>query len=255
MTGDGVIFTSSISGSPITTSGTFNLATSLNTQTAHYVFAGPTSGGAATPTFRALVSGDMPGSGAGSGTVTSVALTLAVPGVFTESVTGSPVTSTGTLALTIGLATETENFVWAGPTSGGPSTPTFRALVVADIPLTGYASFQSTVFAGPEQDLVTVLSGSTDAIVFPGTNMITTSGVDATTLATPTAGAFGTGADGAQLRIVDAGGHAHTVTTSANKIVPSHHLITFGGTVGSFIQLIAYNGLWYPMANTGVVIT
>lgn len=42
----------SVSGSPITTSGT--LAVSLATQSAGTFFAGPTSGSAATPTFRAL---------------------------------------------------------------------------------------------------------------------------------------------------------------------------------------------------------
>lgn len=63
-----------------------------------------------------------------SGTVTSVALSM--PAIF--SVAGSPITSSGTLAVT--LATETANTVWAGPTSGGAATPTFRALVTADIP-------------------------------------------------------------------------------------------------------------------------
>jgi hypothetical protein len=48
----------SVAGSPITTSGTFNVT--LATQTANMVFVGPTSGGAATPTFRALVSDDIP---------------------------------------------------------------------------------------------------------------------------------------------------------------------------------------------------
>lgn len=48
----------SVSGSPITTSGT--LAVTLATETANTVFAGPTGGGAATPTFRSLVSADIP---------------------------------------------------------------------------------------------------------------------------------------------------------------------------------------------------
>lgn len=46
-----------------TTSDIFSLSTqqlNLDTQTAHYVFAGPTGGAAAAPTFRALVSGDIP---------------------------------------------------------------------------------------------------------------------------------------------------------------------------------------------------
>lgn len=64
---------------------------------------------------------------AGSGTVTSVGLSL--PSIF--SVSGSPVTTSGTL--TGSLATQTANTVFAGPTSGGAAAPTFRALVAADI--------------------------------------------------------------------------------------------------------------------------
>jgi hypothetical protein len=48
----------SVTGSPITTSGT--LAVTLATQNANTVFAGPTTGSAAAPTFRALVAGDIP---------------------------------------------------------------------------------------------------------------------------------------------------------------------------------------------------
>jgi hypothetical protein len=61
------------------------------------------------------------------GTVTSVALSL--PAIFT--VTGSPVTSSGTLTAT--LANQTTNLVFASP-NGSTGTPTFRSLVAADIP-------------------------------------------------------------------------------------------------------------------------
>lgn len=64
----------------------------------------------------------------GAGTVTSVALSL--PNVFTVS--GSPVTSSGTLSAT--LATQQANAVFAGPGTGANAAPTFRALVAADIP-------------------------------------------------------------------------------------------------------------------------
>lgn len=64
----------------------------------------------------------------GAGTVTSVA--LALPNIFTVS--GSPVTSSGTLTGT--LATQSANAVFAGPTTGSAAAPAFRALVAADIP-------------------------------------------------------------------------------------------------------------------------
>lgn len=47
-----------VAGSPVTTAGT--LAVSESTQTANRVKAGPTSGGAAVPAYRALVNADMP---------------------------------------------------------------------------------------------------------------------------------------------------------------------------------------------------
>jgi hypothetical protein len=67
-------------------------------------------------------------SAAGGGTVTSVGLSL--PNLFT--ITGSPVTASGTLTAT--LATQAANRVFAGPTTGADAAPTFRALVAEDIP-------------------------------------------------------------------------------------------------------------------------
>lgn len=67
--------------------------------------------------------------GGGIGTVTSVGVS-APTDVF--DVSGSPVTSTGTLALT--FDNQTANTVFAGPTTGSPAAPTIRALVAADIP-------------------------------------------------------------------------------------------------------------------------
>jgi hypothetical protein len=64
----------------------------------------------------------------GSGTVTSVGLSL--PAIF--SVSGSPVTTTGTLTGT--LAAQPANYVWAGPASGAAAAPTFRPHVCADLP-------------------------------------------------------------------------------------------------------------------------
>ena len=74
--------------------------------------------------------------------VTSVA--LSAPNIF--SVSGSPVTSTGTLALS--LATQTANYVWAGPTTGSAATPSFRALVASDIPALSYLSTSGGTVSG-----------------------------------------------------------------------------------------------------------
>lgn len=72
---------------------------------------------------------DLSASGGGSGTVTSVDMT--VPSIL--SVSGNPITTSGTLALA--LATQSANRVWAGPTTGSAAAPTFRALVAADLPV------------------------------------------------------------------------------------------------------------------------
>jgi len=94
-------------------------------------------------------------SGSGLGTVTSVALTA--PSFI--SVSGSPITSAGTIALS--LASQTANQVFAAP-NGSNGTPTFRSLVAADIPsltstylglstggtVSGNTSFTGTVSLG-----------------------------------------------------------------------------------------------------------
>jgi hypothetical protein len=88
-------------------------------------------------------------SSSGSGTVTSVAMT--VPSIM--SVAGSPVTGAGTLAVT--LATETANTVFSGPTSGGAATPTFRSLVAADIP---------SITAAKVSDFQTAVSANSNVV-------------------------------------------------------------------------------------------
>lgn len=88
--------------------------------------------------------------GTSSGAVSSVGLSL--PGIFT--VTGSPVTAAGTL--TGSLNTQTANTIWAGPTSGGAATPTFRSMVIADVPTIPAAhtsGFATVATSGAYSDL------------------------------------------------------------------------------------------------------
>lgn len=77
-------------------------------------------------TFRNIP--DSTGGGGGGGTVTSIGIT--VPSIL--NVSGSPVTTSGTIDLT--LADQSANLVFAGPASGAAATPTFRSLVSADLP-------------------------------------------------------------------------------------------------------------------------
>lgn len=88
----------------------------------------PASGGGTTTFLRA--DGTFATPAGGSGTVTSVG--LSAPSEI--SVSGSPITTSGTLALT--WANQTANKVFAGPTTGSPAAPSFRAIVADDLPIT-----------------------------------------------------------------------------------------------------------------------
>jgi len=83
-----------------------------------------------------------PTDGGSAGTVTSIFLTAPVE----FSVGGSPITTSGTLALT--WATEAANKVFAGPSSGGVATPTFRSLVAADINGLAPTFAVTTIYSG-----------------------------------------------------------------------------------------------------------
>lgn len=79
-----------VSGSPITTSGTFAIGT-VN-QSANTIWAGPASGSSATPAFRGLANADFPTSGVSAGTYNS--LTVNAQGIVTGgSIVGSGITS------------------------------------------------------------------------------------------------------------------------------------------------------------------
>jgi len=142
----------------------------------------------------------------------------------------------------------------------GPNSPDFDTVVGQSSNL----PFQFEVLTGTT-DVITGGGGSLDqppgsaaSTIVPicGTSFIETAGVNATTLASPVAGAPSAGGnDGLEITIIDNSGHAHTVTCSANAITPSHHLITFNGTQGSFVTVVARNGKWLPVQSSGVTIS
>jgi hypothetical protein len=66
----------------------------------------------------------------GSGSVTSV--TFTGDGTILSSTPSAPVTTTGTLLAT--LKTQPAGTIFAGPATGGPALPTFRAIVASDLP-------------------------------------------------------------------------------------------------------------------------
>lgn len=115
------------------------------------------------------------GGGGGGGTVTSVGLSM--PNIF--SVSGSPVTSSGTL--TASLVSQTKNRVFAAPASVN-GVPVFRALVAEDIPDLSsqydfYYSWNMKVNSGSTYQILktgaSVYSGA-----YNGINMIAGNGIE-----------------------------------------------------------------------------
>lgn len=174
----------SISGSPITSSGT--LAVTKATQSANQVWAGPTSGSAAQPAFRALVAADVPtfigdtggspnssvqgavpvanqgdaaaakylkadgswgipaGTG-GAGTVTSVNITQPAAGI---TASGGPITSSG--SITLALANDLSALEGLSSTGFAKRTGTDAWSVSTNIAPSDFASVDSFQFlAGP----------------------------------------------------------------------------------------------------------
>lgn len=135
------------------------------------------------------------------GTVTSVGLSL--PSEFTVS--NSPVTTSGTL--TGVWASQSANYVFAAP-NGSSGTPTFRAIVAADIPTLNQ---NTTGSAGSVANAVTFNSsgGAAPNTTFNGSSPIT---VDYSTVGAPKTD--GTGASGTWS--ISISGNAATATTSTN---------------------------------------
>lgn len=89
------------------------------------------------------------GGGGGGGGVSSVGLSAAPSSVF--NISGSPVTSSGTLALS--MDNQNANVVMAGPTTGSAAAPAFRALVAADLPAAALTS--AHLFVGNGSNIAT----------------------------------------------------------------------------------------------------
>lgn len=225
-----------VTNSPVTSSGTLTAA--FTTQSANSLFAGPTSGAGAVPTFRALTTADIPALPYGTGTVTSVGLSL--PSIMTVS--GSPVTSSGTLTGT--LTTQAVNAIFAGPSSGAAAAPTFRALTTADIPALSYVSS---------------VSGTTGRITSTG---------GLTPIIDLASGVITAGTTGSITAIpvitVDTYGRVTSITTAANPqgtvtsvaaTVPSVLSISGSPITSSGTLAITYSGTALPVANGGTGIT
>ncbi|MGA9854242.1 MAG: hypothetical protein WBR29_03055 [Gammaproteobacteria bacterium] len=176
--------------------------------------------------------------GSGGGTVNSVAL---ADGSTTPlySVTGSPVTDTGTLTFT--LMTQDANCVVAGPTSGSAAQPTCRAMVDSDLPA-GPASggapdsfgYQGTPVNSQSGNYTvaasdngkSIVEGATGTISIPCdtlgagfvTTIVTTGGTSTVTASSGTL-YWGNGTDTSGNRTITAIGVATVIVTSTNCVI------------------------------------
>ena len=91
------------------------------------------------------------------------------------------------------------------------------------------------------------LIGTADPIPFPGCVAITSSVVNALTLAAPLPGVQPMGDDGKTLFVVSINAQAHVITCPSGALLGGKHLATFAAAVGNQIVLIAYNGVWIPV--------
>lgn len=139
------IFT--VSGSPVTTSGT--LTGALATQSANLIFAGPTSGSSAAPTFRSLVTTDIP----------QIPLSTGVSGIL-------PIANGGTGLSALGTGVDT----WLG-------TPSSANLASA---LTDKTGTGSNVFATSPTLVTPILGTPTSGTLTNCTGLPLTSGAGVT---------------------------------------------------------------------------
>lgn len=178
----------------------------------------------------------------GAGTVNSVA--LSVPAEFT--VAGSPVTNSGTLA--VSRTTQAANLVQAGPASGAAATPTFRALLTPDLPPVG----NSMAFrAGRFYIANGITSGGTSATI-PSGSLIAGAPIfvpNAVTLQTLSCIIAGTVSGTAHVRMAlytDAGGYPGAPVAGADSgdLSTTAAAVMTSGTLGAALAPGWYWPVW-----------
>jgi hypothetical protein len=88
-------------------------------------------------------------------------------------------------------------------------------------------------------------AGPTAITITHGKVIVTYAGVAAMTLATPVAGSPANGGNDAQaLKIIDASGHAHTLTVASNVINGNKHVLTSAGNIGDDATITSYNAVY-----------
>lgn len=155
-----------LSGSPVTTSGM--ITATLANQNANLFFAGPSSGSATTPSFRAIVNGDLPGSGAltvngvsialGAGGTITAAATSIVPGTTTIPSGGTPNGLLYDAAGTLGNLATAANGVLI---TNGSQVPSISSTLPSGIAATNMALTTPNIGAATGQSVALTTTSST----------------------------------------------------------------------------------------------
>ncbi len=186
-------------------------------------------------------------SGFGSGSVTSVACT--VPSGFT--VAGSPITTTGTLAITLDSQAASKFLV---SPSGSSGSPTFRVMAAADLPMVTTAKGGTGIDTSGVTDgqiLMGTTSGHTWSLgtLTAGYMASITNAAGAITVAVATP--FTTDVDGSTVTFDLATSNTHRVTLTASRTLA----LANAGSGGKkfFIELIEDGtGGWTPTWWSGI---
>lgn len=251
----------SVSGSPITKSGTLTLTKVSETQ--NTVWAAP-NGSAGVPTFRALVAADIPTLNQNT-TGSAGSFTGSLSGDVTGTQSATVVSSVGgSAASAVNVATvlvngnQSGNKVLASPSNGTSGAPAFRALVSADVPPINLASTSNGGITGslPLGNLAQGGAITNNAIVWNGTawaagsvggGALVVTGSTASPQAITAAGgiAFSGGASRSMWFVAGSGG-AVTVTATpqiAAATTVGQELIVVGTSDTNTVTLNDGNGL------------
>lgn len=246
-----------MTASPTTLSGSGTQTFALATQAANLVFAGPSSGVDAAPTFRALVAADIPSLNyqaplgftavANTVTVNGHALSSNVTVSATDITTGTlphaqlptllsgdiPNNAANTSGTSAGLSgTQTAHFVYAAP-SGSNGTASFRALVAGDIPSLSYDASGAATTAQSNAEAAFTGDVSKSANAF-ATTVVKVNGGSIPTSAT----SVGTNSSG-QFVAVTPGIAGRTVTTTSDTIASGDRLasVTYNSSSAVAVSL------------------